>query len=153
MSVKQWQNAVPVGTEEIFAKTIGVQRPGGYFAERISAHPRRVFKLPDTIEDAVGSMVEPTAVAVHANHRGMVDTGSKVVVAGGGTIGLLIAQTATAFGAAGVVVNEPIAERRDLAKNIGISWVCNPLDQDPVAVVRDRISVAPMIGKILPLDG
>ena len=98
-------------------------------------------------------MVEPTAVAVRANHRGMIVKGSKVVVLGGGTIGMLIAQTALAFGAAGVVVNEPIAERCDLAKNIGISWVCNPLDQDPVAVVRDRISVAPMIGKILPLDG
>ena len=98
-------------------------------------------------------MVEPTAVAVHANHRGMVDKGSKVVVLGGGTIGLLIAQTALAFGAAGVVVNEPIAERRDLAKNIGISWVCNSLEQDPVAVVRDRISAAPLIGKILPLAG
>lgn len=84
-------------------------------------------------------MVEPTAVAVHANHRGMVDKGSQVVVLGGGTIGLLIAQTAQAFGAAGVVVSEPIAERRDLAKDLGIEWVCDPLDQDPVAVVRDRI--------------
>ena len=127
------------------AKTIGVQRPGGYFAERIGAHPRRVFKLPDSIEDAVGSMVEPTAVAVHANHRGMVAEGSKVVVVGGGTIGLLIAQTALAYGAAGVLVSEPIAERRDLANSLGVSGVCNPLDQDPVTVVRDRIGWADVV--------
>ena len=121
------------------AKTIGVQRPGGYFAERISAHTRRVFKLPDSIADPVGSMVEPTAVAVHANHRGMVVKGCKVVVLGGGTIGLLIAQTALAFGAAGVVVSEPIAERREVATALGITWVCNPLKEDLVSVVRNWI--------------
>lgn len=127
------------------AKTIGVLRPGGYFTERISAHPRRVFKLPDSIGDEAGSMVEPIAVAVHANHRGMVEMDSKVVVLGGGTIGLLIAQTALAFGAQSVVVSEPIAERRDLAKTLGISWVCNPMEQDPVALVRHSIGWADVV--------
>jgi len=118
------------------ARTEGVLRPRGYFAERIVAHHQRVFTLPASIEDEVGAMVEPTAVAVHANRRAGLDRGARVVVIGGGTIGLLAAQVAKAYGASQVVLSEPISERRALARRLGIDQVCNPLETDPISFVR-----------------
>ena len=127
------------------AKTVGVLRPGGYFAERIVAHQDRVFLLPDQMEDEVGVMVEPTAVAVHANHRGEVKKGAKVVVIGGGAIGLLTAQVARAYGASQVIVSEPIPERRALAREMGIELTCNPVGEDLTTFVRKNMGMADVI--------
>jgi len=80
---------------------IGVRLPGGCFAERVVADYRKVFPLPEDIDDEVGAMVEPTAVAVHANRRADIRGGERVVVIGGGTIGLLIAQAAMVFDVVG----------------------------------------------------
>jgi 2-desacetyl-2-hydroxyethyl bacteriochlorophyllide A dehydrogenase len=127
------------------AKTEGVLRPGGYFAERIVAHEDRIFRIPDQMEDEVGAMVEPTAVAVHANHRGEAQKGAKVVVIGGGTIGLLIAQVARAYGASQVIVSEPIPERRALAREMGIELTCNPLEEDLAPFVRKNMGMADVV--------
>ena len=123
------------------AKTIGVLRPGGYFTERIVAHTERVFLIPEQMEDEVGVMVEPTAVAVHANRRAALERGAKVVVIGGGTIGLLTAQVARTYGAASVMLSEPIAERRSLAKDLGIELTCNPQEENLVEFVKDNIGM------------
>jgi 2-desacetyl-2-hydroxyethyl bacteriochlorophyllide A dehydrogenase len=127
------------------AKTVGVLRPGGYFAERIVAHHDRIFQLPDQMEDEVGAMVEPTAVAVHATHRGQVGKGAKVVVIGGGTIGLLMAQVARAYGASSVTVSEPLAERRSLARKLAFELTCNPQQEDLVAFVRGNVGTADVV--------
>ncbi|UCE55967.1 MAG: alcohol dehydrogenase catalytic domain-containing protein [Desulfobacterales bacterium] len=123
------------------AKTVGVLRPGGCFTERIVAHTERVFLLPEQVEDDVGAMVEPTAVAVHANRRAALAKGAKIVVIGGGTIGLLIAQVAQAYGAQSVVVSEPNAGRQSLARQSGLDLICNPQDENLVDFVRDRIGM------------
>jgi 2-desacetyl-2-hydroxyethyl bacteriochlorophyllide A dehydrogenase len=122
------------------AKTVGVLRPGGYFAERIVAHHERVFPLPEQMEDEVGAMVEPTAVAVHANRRAGFGKGARVVVIGGGTIGLLTAQVARAYGASQVILSEPISERRALARKMGIDLVCNPLEEDLASFARENMA-------------
>jgi L-iditol 2-dehydrogenase len=127
------------------AKTVGVLRPGGYFAERIVAHQDRVFPLPNQMEDEVGAMVEPTAVAVHANHRGEVEKGAKVVVIGGGTIGLLTAQVARAYGASQVIVSEPIPERRALAREMGIELTCSPLEEDLASFARKKMGMVDVV--------
>ncbi|MBW1698019.1 MAG: alcohol dehydrogenase catalytic domain-containing protein [Deltaproteobacteria bacterium] len=127
------------------AKTIGVLRPEGYFAEQIVAHQDRVFHLPEQMHNEMGAMVEPAAVAVHANHRGQVQQGARVVVIGGGTIGLLTAQVALAYGASAVIVSEPIAERRAIAKQVGIELTCNPLETDLVCFVRKKMKMADVV--------
>jgi 2-desacetyl-2-hydroxyethyl bacteriochlorophyllide A dehydrogenase len=111
-------------------KFVGVVLPEGGFCERVAVPFQRVFRLPRTMDDEAGAMVEPTAVAVHANRRGGVSKGMKVVVIGGGTIGLLIAQVARAYGAQKVVLSEPLGKRRALAKLLGFHMVCNPEKED-----------------------
>ena len=123
------------------AKTIGVLRPGGYFTERIVAHTERVFRLPEQIDDDVGAMVEPTAVAVHANRRAALEKGAKIVVIGGGTIGLLVAQIAQAYGALSVVISEPYVGRQSLARKIGFDLICDPREENLTDFVRDHIGI------------
>jgi L-iditol 2-dehydrogenase len=127
------------------AKTLGVLRPEGYFSERIVAHQERIFPLPEQMENEIGAMVEPTAVAVHANHRGQAKPGAKVVVIGGGTIGLLTAQVTRAYGASVVIISEPIAERRALANEMGFALTCDPLKDDLCSFVLKKMGMADVV--------
>lgn len=124
---------------------IGVRLPGGCFAERVVANYKRVFPLPHEMDDEVGAMVEPTAVGVHANRRAGIRGRESVVVIGGGTIGLLIAQVAVAYGASRVILSEPIAERRALAGKLGLELMCDPHREDLVSFTRRSIGMADVV--------
>jgi L-iditol 2-dehydrogenase len=126
-------------------KFVGVRLPGGCFCERLAVPSERVLKLPMSMTNEEGAMVEPTAVAVHAVQRGGVKKGDKVVVIGGGTIGLLTAQAARALGASKVVVSEPIAERRRIAQVLGFRLIFNPMEHDLLAYVKDELGLADVV--------
>ncbi|UCF72835.1 MAG: alcohol dehydrogenase catalytic domain-containing protein [Deltaproteobacteria bacterium] len=126
-------------------KFIGVRLPGGCFAEKVVAHHKRVFPLPKQMADEVGAMVEPTAVAVHANRRADLGKEMKVLVIGGGTIGLLIAQVARVYGASKVIVSEPLDERRALARQMDFELICNPQEEDLVTFAKRSIGMADVV--------
>ena len=65
------------------------------------------------MDDGVGAMMEPFAVALHAVKRAGSVSGKHVLVTGGGPIGLLVLMTARAFGAAPVALSDIVASRRD----------------------------------------
>ena len=75
-----------------------------------------VYKLPDGVGLEEGALVEPTAVAVHMNRLVNVGVGEKVVVFGGGTVGLLCAAVAKAFGAGTVVLVDVLQSKLEYAK-------------------------------------
>jgi len=120
-------------------KFVGVRLPRGGFCERVAVPYQRVFRLPKKMEDEVGASVEPTAVAVHANKRAGIRHGMKAVVIGGGTIGLLTAQVARAYGALRVILSEPIASRREIAKALGFHLICDPQKVELTSFVEKNI--------------
>ncbi|MFQ6078010.1 MAG: zinc-binding dehydrogenase [Thermodesulfobacteriota bacterium] len=124
---------------------IGVRLPGGCFAERVVADYKRVFPLPQDIDDEVGAMVEPTAVGVHANRRADIQGGEDVVVIGGGTIGHLIAQVAQAYGASKGILSEPIPERRAVAREVGLQLLCDPEQEDLVSFTKRSTGMANVV--------
>ena len=71
-------------------------------------------------------MMEPFAVALHAVKRAGTVSGKKVLVTGGGPIGLLVLITARAFGAAPVVLSDIVASRRDTALKLGADAALDP---------------------------
>ncbi|MDX5570586.1 zinc-binding dehydrogenase, partial [Streptomyces sp. ID05-04B] len=80
------------------------------------------------------ALVEPTAVAVHDVGRAAVRDGEKVVVVGGGPVGVLIALVARAAGA-DVRVIELSAHRRALAEQLGLdAW--DPAAADVPELIR-----------------
>lgn len=76
----------------------GVHRPGG-FAEFVVAEPHRVYRLDGEWPASVATLVEPLAVALHAIARAALVEGERVLVIGGGTLGLLCAFAAHRTGA------------------------------------------------------
>jgi (R,R)-butanediol dehydrogenase/meso-butanediol dehydrogenase/diacetyl reductase len=98
------------GTEQVCATAIangvglGTGRPGAY-AERVVVDARMLFALPESVDDRAGTLVEPTAVAVHAMGRARPEPGEVLAVIGAGPIGLLTALVARDRGVEVVVVS------------------------------------------------
>jgi 2-desacetyl-2-hydroxyethyl bacteriochlorophyllide A dehydrogenase len=83
---------------------------------------RLLVRLPPGLALEHGALAEPVAVAVHDVRRGAVSPRDRVLVVGGGPIGLLIACVATATGAE-VLVSEPNSFRRSVAQRLGLQTV------------------------------
>jgi D-xylulose reductase len=75
------------------------------------------YPLPDGIGLDEGVLLEPLSVAVHVARLAKVKVGMNVVVFGAGTIGLLCAAVAKAFGANKTISVDINAERLEFAKN------------------------------------
>jgi len=102
----------------------------GAFAEFVAVRADQCHRLPDALDDALGAMMEPFAVALHAVHRAGSVAGRRVLVTGAGTIGLLVAMTARAFGAVPVAVTDVSAERRRLAAELAADIAFDPAAPD-----------------------
>ena len=76
----------------------GVGKDGG-MAEQILVEPRCIVPLPRRIDARTGCLDEPLAVAVHGVRRAGIDGAQRVLVVGGGSIGLAAVAAATATGA------------------------------------------------------
>jgi len=109
-------------------KVMGFQTTG-MASEYFVTEAEKALKLPDTVSYEQGAMIEPLAVAVHAIRRYGDVTGKNVLVLGGGPIGNLVAQTARAMGAAGVLLSEISAYRLEAAATCGIK-TANPDRED-----------------------
>ena len=74
--------------------------------------------LPDSVSDEAATLIEPLACCVRGLDRARVDARTRLLVVGGGQMGLLLAQAALARGAA-VTVAEPLGRRREVAAALG----------------------------------
>lgn len=105
--------------------------------EYFAARPEWLHKLPDAVDDAKGSLIEPFTCGYYAVMRnGGVNASETVVVSGGGTIGLVTAAAAIGMGAR-VIVVDPVALRRDIAKRLGAEATVDPSAGDPIEAVQD----------------
>lgn len=108
-------------------KLLGIHENGGY-AEYTKASINKIVKIPEELSDEIGALAEPFAVGAHVIHRSGMKNGDKVLVVGGGPIGIVVALCAKYFGAE-VVISEVNVERLNLAKQLGIDGV-NPINCD-----------------------
>lgn len=109
-----WTNAVG----------LSLNNPGA-LTEKIKIRPDMVIKVNDNITDDEVSMVEPIAVSFHAIRLSNIKFGDKVLVIGGGIIGLAAAMFAKKEGASMVVVSETNEKRGEKAISLNVSdyWV------------------------------
>ncbi len=100
------------------------------------SHPRHlVHKVPADIPWNLLAMVEPLTISMHAVKRSRVKKGEHVVITGSGPIGLLAAQYALALEAIPVVV-DPVEERLEFARKLGVKYTINPVKQDAVSEIK-----------------
>ena len=93
-----------------------------------------LVRLPTELALSTGALAEPVAVAVHDVRRGRVRSGERVLVVGGGPIGLLIGCVANSDGAQ-VLISEPNGFRRAVAESLGLATV-DPATRDVPADVH-----------------
>ena len=108
---------------------IGSRRDGG-FAELCAVPESNLFKLPAKVSDEEGTFIEPLSVALHVLRRSGMQPGARVLVFGGGAIGILTAQWAKMLGSSEVVLADIRDESLAIAQDCGIGKTVNPLSEE-----------------------
>jgi 2-desacetyl-2-hydroxyethyl bacteriochlorophyllide A dehydrogenase len=101
-----------------YAVGLALSNPGGY-AKYTSCRPDMVRKLPSNVSYDAACMVEPSAVSLHAVNLANIKIGDKVLIIGGGIIGLMVAEFAKMNGAKYVAMVEVNKKRGRKAVNFG----------------------------------
>jgi 2-desacetyl-2-hydroxyethyl bacteriochlorophyllide A dehydrogenase len=115
---------------EILQRIYGLALDGG-MADQIVVDPRCVIALPDTIDVSDASLVEPLAIAVHGFNRAGVSPGERVLVIGGGSIGLSALAVARHRG---VVADLSARHRHQLAAGEALGANTSPGDDYDVVI-------------------
>jgi len=101
----------------------------GGFAEFLSCRSDMVRKIPDKVTFAGATLVEPSAVSLHAINLADIKVGDKVLIIGAGVIGLMAAEFAKLNGASYIALMETNKKRSKKAIKYGkINEVFNPND-------------------------
>ncbi len=103
-----------------YATGLSLENPGA-LTSKISVRSDMVMKVPDNTKDEEMAMVEPTAVGLHAIHLANIKVGEKVLVVGGGIIGLVSAMFAKKEGASYVAISETNKARGQKAVDLGVA--------------------------------
>ncbi len=105
-------------------------RQYGSFAEYVCMPAVCAVKFDESVPFEQAALIEPTTIALHGLERLDFKGGKTVAILGGGTIGIITAQWARAFGAREVTVFDVIPERLDFALKMGATSVVNSMDED-----------------------
>lgn len=98
----------------------------GAFSEFVAIQSDFAHEIPDSVSDEAAALMEPLSVGIWACQRAEVRPGSRVLVAGAGPIGVIVAQVARAFGASEVYVTDIDASRREFALAHGATHALDP---------------------------
>lgn len=107
----------------------GVTLDGG-FQEYSAVNERQVYILGENTSYEQGAMVEPLGCCLHGIDMCEINAGDKVVIIGGGMIGLLMMQLARLKGASKVALVEPTLSKREVALKMGADICIDPIKQD-----------------------
>ncbi len=109
----------------------------GADAEYFKAKPEWLHKLPDGVNFRAGALVEPFTVGYFAiDVNGGTNASETVVISGGGTIGLCSLAAAKGMGARTILV-EPMLQRVEVARRLGVDFTVDPSKEDPMERVLE----------------
>ena len=103
----------------------------GALAEQVLVPAWSLHRLPDTLDDRTGALVEPGGNAWRAAAAAQAGPGRRILVCGPGTIGLLTTAFAVASGASVHVLGLD-DHQRSLARSFGASEYWTGADRPPV---------------------
>lgn len=101
---------------------VGTTVDGG-FAEYCTLPAKMVLHIPDSLSLKAAAFSEPLACCLHGIDLTKITVGSRVLVIGGGTIGLLMVQLSKLAGASWITLVEPDPEKRKLSESMGADEV------------------------------
>jgi L-iditol 2-dehydrogenase len=103
----------------------------GAFCDYVTIGAAFAHPVPDSVSDDAAALCEPLSVGIAAVRKAGLTGGSRVLIAGAGPIGIVIAQLARAYGASEIVVSDPDESRREQARRFGATTVLDPT-VDPI---------------------
>lgn len=102
----------------------------GAFCEYLRLTADQCYPIPEKMDLGIAALMEPFAVGMHALSCAGSVVGKRVLVTGGGAIGLVTAIAARAVGATTVAVSDPVEERRNMALTVGADAALDPTAPD-----------------------
>ena len=114
--------------------------PWGGMGEYAVLNEVNLAKLPDSVSDEQGALVEPAAVALYALDNSGLKAGDTILVSGAGPIGALTVLCAHVAGAVQIFVSEPNPKRREFIESLGLSaGVFDPVADLVPERIRERV--------------
>lgn len=98
----------------------------GAFAQYIAVPAANLLPVPESLTTRGAALAEPTAIALHAVQLAGVGADDRVLVTGGGPVGLLMVAVLRARGVTDITVSEPVDLRRDRASAVGAARTIAP---------------------------
>ena len=102
----------------------------GAFCDYVTIGAGFAHPVPDTVSDEAAALCEPLSVGIAAVRKAAFGAGARVLIAGAGPIGIVIAQLARAYGATEIIVSDPDAPRRERALSFGATSAIDPTTRD-----------------------
>ena len=106
-------------------KLTGMNTPGG-FAEFVKTGSSETLRVPDGVSMQSAALIEPLAVGLHAVRIAQLKAGERVLIIGGGPVGLAVSLWCQFFGAQDVLVSEFAEQRLALARQLGATGTLTP---------------------------
>ncbi|ANB56957.1 zinc-binding dehydrogenase family protein [Anoxybacillus sp. B7M1] len=91
----------------------------GAFAQYVKVPAKNLYKMQDTMTFEEGALVEPMSCVAYALERTNVKFGDKVVIFGGGPMGMMLVQAMSVSGASEVVLVDIADQKLELSKAFG----------------------------------
>jgi (R,R)-butanediol dehydrogenase/meso-butanediol dehydrogenase/diacetyl reductase len=110
----------------------------GAFCRYKAVPAARLLRIPDGLSTRAAALTEPTAIALHTVALSGATPDDRVLVTGGGPVGLLTTAVLRARGVTDITVSEPASPRRERALAVGAAKVVAP----------DALPKAPMAGTV-----
>jgi len=123
----------------MFGSASAIPHLDGGFQEYVQAPASSCHKLPGSVNDEIGALLEPLAVATHAIARSGGVAGQRVQDTGAGTIGHCVLEIARALGAPRIVVSDPDPFTRRFALEHGADGAVDPLAADAEARLMQHV--------------
>ncbi len=116
-------------------RVLGVHLPGA-MAEYYTAPLECLHRLPESMSDELGALVEPLSIGMQINNRARTSADDTVLIIGAGTIGLCSLLVALSRGAR-VAVSDLVDRRLQVAADFGAHLTINPARTDIQAALDD----------------
>jgi len=108
----------------------------GFFRDYVNLPAHNLMPVPPGTSLEEATLFEPLAIALHSLKPAAPQIGETAAVFGAGPIGLLTVFVLKLTGVGRVWAIEPVAARRELARQMGADAVLDPAAVDPVRQVR-----------------
>lgn len=116
-------------------RVLGVHTEGG-MSDYLTHPADMLWKLPDDMPWDIAPLAEPLTIALHGIHRGGLKAGEHVAIIGAGSIGILAAMSALAYGAEPILI-DIVDERLAFAKIVGVKHTINSAKDDLVSKISE----------------